>query len=92
MDSMEQVAGLKETLESMASEPRKRNGNVVFALVVKVAFDNIKKLREQGFSFQRIMDCLIQNDYLPKDASMRHFHQAFIREERRRKKIQQRGI
>jgi hypothetical protein len=85
MDSMEEVADLKEVLESMASEPRKRNGNVVFALVVKVAYENIKKLREQGFSFQRILDCLIKNEYLPNDANMRHFHQAFMREERRRK-------
>ncbi|MDR1916765.1 MAG: hypothetical protein LBQ58_09355 [Synergistaceae bacterium] len=71
-------------LESLATKPPRRKGRHSYSYIVKMGFDDICKLRLRGYSFQSIMEGLIDAGFFEEDADVKHLCQAFARERKKR--------
>ncbi|MDR1471467.1 MAG: hypothetical protein LBS75_03000 [Synergistaceae bacterium] len=75
---------LHSVLESLATKPPRRKGRHSYSYVVKMGFDDICKLRLRGYSFQSILDGLVEAGFLDDDADVKYLCQAFSREKKKR--------
>jgi hypothetical protein len=64
----------------------RRRGNVSYSLVVKAGYEEIRGLREDGYSYDLIREAFAQNGILPEHANPKALCNAFLREKKRREK------
>ena len=62
----------------------RRRKNVSYAIVVKVGYEEIQKLRSDGYSYDIICKMLSENGALGVDANPKNLCTAFLRETKRR--------
>ena len=78
-------AAVKDAAESIRKTPAvRRRENVSYAIVVKVGYEEIQKLRNDGYSYDIICKMLSENGALNVDASPKSLCTAFLRETKRR--------
>lgn len=78
-------AALEKAFDSIRKRPAyRRRKNVSYAVVVKVGYEEIQKLRSDGYSYDVICRALSQNGALHISASPKHLCTAFLREKKRR--------
>jgi hypothetical protein len=76
---------VKRTADSLRKLPSaKRHANISFALVVKSGYEEIRKLREDGYSFDLICEAFARNGLLSEYAKPNSLRTAFSREKSRR--------
>ena len=80
---------IEEALKGAVASIRKtpvvrRRKNVSYAVVVKVGYEEIQKLRNDGYSYDIICRTLSENGALDVDASPKNLCTAFLRETKRR--------
>ena len=76
---------LKDAVDSIRKTPAvRRRKNVSYALVVKVGYEEIEKLRNDGYSYDIICKILSENSLLDADANPKNLCTAFLRETKRR--------
>jgi len=81
---------LRRSIDSVREAPAvRRRGDVSYALVVKVGYEEIQKLRSDGYSYDVICETLSRNGVLDTGASPKNLCSAFLRETKRRLKRQQ---
>jgi hypothetical protein len=69
----------------------KGHKNAKYSLIVKTGYDEILKLREEGYSYNVICEVFAENGLLPNGANPKTFCSAFLREMKRREKRQKIG-
>jgi hypothetical protein len=84
MKSSSVAESLHSVLESLATKPPRRKGRHSYSYVVKMGFDDICKLRLRGYSFQSILDGLVEAGFFDEDADVKYLCQAFSRERKKR--------
>ncbi|MDR3331811.1 MAG: hypothetical protein LBT08_04215 [Synergistaceae bacterium] len=84
MKSKDTAAVLHDVLRTLASKPPTRNGRSSFSSVVKMGYEDIRELRERGYSFKAILDELVEAGFFPEDADPKYLCQAYAREKKRR--------
>jgi hypothetical protein len=72
--------------------PIRRRDDVSYALVVKTGYEEILKLREDGYSYDIICEVFAENGLFPNGANPKTFRSAFLRETNRREKKQKPAI
>jgi hypothetical protein len=72
----------------VSEKPPARKGRLSYSFVVSMGFDDICNLRGKGYSFQSILDELIEAGFFDPDADVKHLCQAFSREKKKRLKSQ----
>jgi len=78
-------SAVKEAAESIRKTPAvRRRKNVSYAAVVKVGYEEIQKLRNDGYSYDVICEVLSEKGVLAVDASPKNLRTAFMREAKRR--------
>jgi hypothetical protein len=78
---------LKNAVTSVRKRaPVKRHNDVSYALVVKTGYEEILKLREDGYSYDVICEVFAENGLFPNGANPKTFRSAFLRETVRREK------
>ena len=76
---------MKGAVDSIRKMPAvRRRKNVSYAVVVKVGYEEIQKLRNDGYSYDIICRTLSENGALDVDASPKNLCTAFLRETKRR--------
>jgi hypothetical protein len=76
---------VKNAADCIRHTPAVRNRkNVIYAIVVKVGYEEIKKLRDDGYSYDIICKMLSENGALGVGASPKSLCTAFLRETKRR--------
>jgi hypothetical protein len=78
---------LHDVLRSVATKPPMRNGQSSFASVVKMGYEDIKTLRDKGYSFKCIMDELIRAGFFPDGSDSKYLCQAYAREKRKQEAL-----
>jgi len=76
---------IENILES--EEPFYKSTDHVFSSLIPAAFEKITLLREKGFSFVQICNAFVEAGFFPKNTNSKYFTQAFRREKKRRKKM-----
>jgi hypothetical protein len=84
MKSIDTAVVLHDTLEAIATKPPTRKGRLSYSFVVSMGYDDICNLRMKGYSFQCILDELIDAGFFDEDADVKHLCQAFSREKKKR--------
>jgi len=78
-------AAVKGAVESIRKTPAvRRRKNVSYAVVVKVGYEEIQKLRNDGYSYDVICKMLSENGALDTEARPKNLCTAFLRETKRR--------
>jgi hypothetical protein len=78
---------LKDAVVSVRKRaPIRRRNDVSYALVVKTGYDEILKLREDGYSYDVICEVFAEKGLFPNGANPKSFRSAFLRETNRRGK------
>lgn len=78
---------LKDAVVSVRKRaPVKRRNDVSYALVVKTGYDEILRLREDGYSYDIICEVFAENGLFPNGANPKSLRSAFFRETNRREK------
>ena len=88
------VQNLKESLKNAADLLKetpaiRRRENMDYALVVRTGYEEIKKLRDEGHSWDIICETLSKTGALNAGAKPKNLCSAFLREAKRRLKRQQ---
>jgi hypothetical protein len=87
MDAKDIGEAIRTAAESIRmTPPVRRRENAVYALAVKSGYGEIRKLREEGYSYEVICATLSEQGVLPIGASPKNFCSAFLRETKRREK------
>ena len=85
METQSIEAALKSAVDSIRRTPAiRRRKNVSYVTVVKVGYEEIQKLRSDGYSYDIICKILSENGALGVDASPKNLCTAFLREKNRR--------
>lgn len=85
LDFQNMEAAIKNAADSVRKMPAVRKGsNVNYAIVVKFGYEEIKKLREEGYGYDIICKMFSENGLLCANANHKTFCTAFLRETRRR--------
>jgi len=85
METRDIEAAMKSAAESLRKTPAvRRRKNVSYAIVVKVGYEDIQELRNDGYSFDVICKTLSEKGALCVGASPKYFRTAFLREKKRR--------
>jgi len=85
METQSIEAAVKVAAESIRMSPAvRRRKNVSYAIVVKVGYEEIRKLRNDGYSYDIICKMLSENGALDYNASPKNLCTAFLRETKRR--------
>jgi hypothetical protein len=78
---------LKDAVISVRKRaPIRRRNDISYALVVKTGYEEILKLREDGYSYDVICEVFAENGFFPNGANPKSFRSAFLRETNRREK------
>jgi hypothetical protein len=78
-------AAVKGAVDSIRKIPAvRRRKNVSYAVVVKVGYEEIQKLKDDGYSYEIICKMLSENGALDVNASPKNLCTAFLRETKRR--------
>jgi hypothetical protein len=78
-------AAVKGAAEQIRKTPAvSKRKNVSYAIVVKVGYEEIQKLRDDGYSYDIICKILSENGTLDAVANPKNFCTAFLRETKRR--------
>jgi hypothetical protein len=90
--------GICESVRFAADSLRKlpairRRANVSYSLVVKAGYEEIRGLREDGYSYDLICEVFAQNGLLHGHTNPKALCTAFLREKKRReRKVQSSGV
>jgi hypothetical protein len=66
--------------------PIRRRDDVSYAMVVKTGYEEILRLREDGYSYDVICEVFAEKGLFPNGANPKSFRSAFLRETNRREK------
>lgn len=86
MKSIDTSVVLHNALEAVSEKPPARKGRLSYSFVVSMGFDDICDLRGKGYSFQSILDELVEAGFFDPEADVKHLCQAFSREKKKRLK------
>jgi hypothetical protein len=87
LDTKEIVESVRLAADSLRKLPAaKRHANVSYSLVVKAGYEEIRGLREDGYSFDLVCETLTKYGILPEYANPKALCTAFLREKKRREK------
>lgn len=86
-DIRDAMKGVAESVRENAAVRRRKN--VSYALVAKAGYDEIQKLRKDGYSYDVICEALVSKGILGEGAAPKILSMAFLREEKRRNKREQ---
>jgi hypothetical protein len=76
---------LRHAVKSVREKPAvKRHKNISFSLAVKTGYDEIRALRDEGYSFEIICEEFVLNGVLPEGANPKALCSAFLRERKRK--------
>ena len=90
MDVQSLEEAVKDAVNLLKGTPAiRRRGDVSYTFVVRVGYDEIKKLKSDGYTWDAICEALSKSGALNADASAKNLCSAFIREVKRRAKHQQ---
>ena len=85
MEAQSIEAAIKGAADSIRRTPAvRRRKNASYAIVVKVGYEEIQKLRNDGYSYDIICKMLSENGALGVDANPKNLCTAFMRETKRR--------
>jgi hypothetical protein len=78
---------LKNAVTSVRKRaPIRRRDDVSYALIAKTGYEEILKLREDGYSYDIICEVFAESGLFPNGANPKTFRSAFLRETNRREK------
>jgi hypothetical protein len=87
LDTDELRGLLKDAVISVRKRaPIRRRDDVSYALVVKIGYEEILRLREDGYSYDVICEVFAENGLFPNGANPKSLRSAFLRETNRREK------
>lgn len=87
MDTDDIGVTLKRAVDSIRSRPAvRRRANAPYALVARAGYEEVRKLREDGYSYDVICEEFAKKDLLPEGANPKTLCSAFLREKKRRRK------
>jgi hypothetical protein len=87
MDALHIKEALKEAVEALRkTPPTQRRDNASYSLAVRSGYEDIKQLREDGYSYDVICEALSEKGVLQPNAKPKNLCSAFLRETKRREK------
>ena len=85
METENLETALKSAVDSIRKTPAvRRRRNVSYAVVAKVGYEEIQKLRNDGYSYEIICKMFAEHGVLGVGASPKNLCRAFLRETKRR--------
>ena len=85
METKDFEEALEQAGELLVREtPLNRNMNQIYSKTMRSAFENVRKVRADGFGFTQICGAFAEAGLLPRQAHPHSFRQAFYREAKRR--------